>query len=233
MFQRPIAIRTEQPLISFTFDDFPKSALATGGAILRSHQLSGTYYVSLGILGGNSPSGQLCELEDVVEALKQGHELGCHTFAHCHSWDTKSAVFEEAVLRNRAALRELVPWASFRTCSYPIATPRPAIKRVCAKYFECSRAGGQTFNSGSADLNQLSAFFLEKAKGDLEEVKRVIRENRKAKGWLVFATHEIVPCPSEYGCTAQFFEQVVRYAMESGARILPVAQALDVVSGRA
>ena len=35
------------PLISFTFDDFPRSALWRGGTILRERGFVGTYYVSL------------------------------------------------------------------------------------------------------------------------------------------------------------------------------------------
>jgi peptidoglycan/xylan/chitin deacetylase (PgdA/CDA1 family) len=34
----------ESPVISFTFDDFPRSALVKAGAILRERGLAGTYY---------------------------------------------------------------------------------------------------------------------------------------------------------------------------------------------
>jgi peptidoglycan/xylan/chitin deacetylase (PgdA/CDA1 family) len=169
----------------------------------------------------------------LVYALGHGHELGCHTFAHCHSWDTASAVFEESIVKNRTALAEIIPGAAFRTFSYPIATPRPSIKRACAKYFECSRAGGQTWNAGSADLNQLSAYFLEKARGSIREIKDVISKNNEARGWLVFATHDVEAAHGEYGCTPQFFEEVVRCAVESGARILPMVGVLDNISGHA
>ena len=33
--RRPCRIDLESPMISFTFDDFPRSALTNGGAILR------------------------------------------------------------------------------------------------------------------------------------------------------------------------------------------------------
>jgi hypothetical protein len=102
-------------------------------------------------------------------------------------------------------------------------------KRAAARYYLTSRGGGQTFNSGIADLNQLSAFFLERAGGDLELPKALIDRNRKAKGWIVFATHDISRSPSQYGCTPEFFEEVVRYAVQSGAQILSVADALDVI----
>jgi len=42
--------------------------------------------------------------EDVSALVARGHELGCHTFDHCHSWDTKTKVFERSILENKAAL---------------------------------------------------------------------------------------------------------------------------------
>jgi hypothetical protein len=141
-------------------------------------------------------------------------------------------VFEQSIIRNRAALAEIVPGASFRSFSYPLSTPRPSVKRASAKYFACCRAGGQRLNSGKADLNQLSAYFLEKARGDINPVKEIISRNKKSNGWLIFATHDISPQPSPYGCTPEFFEEVVRNSVESGARILPVIGALDAIRNR-
>jgi hypothetical protein len=82
---------------------------------------------------------------------------------------------------------------------------------------------------GHADLNQLSAFFLEKTRGDFRLIKDIIEQNNRAKGWLIFATHDVSSRPSPYGCTPEFFRDVVHHAVDSGARILPVADALDVI----
>jgi hypothetical protein len=121
----------------------------------------------------------------------------------------------------------LIPGACFKSFAYPLSLPQPAVKRACAKHFLCCRAGGQTLNTGATDLNQLSAYFLEKARNNIQAVKDLIDENKRLKGWLIFATHDVSPDPSPYGCTPQFFEQVVHYAAESGAQILPVAGALE------
>ncbi len=213
-------------MISFTFDDFPRTALNVGGEILKRFDLSGTYYTALGLLGKDSPSGQLFFAEDLKTALEQGHELGCHTYSHCHSWQTETKDFEESINRNRAALKEFVPGSEFESFSYPISEPRPLTKRATAKYFRCCRAGGQTYNAGRTDLNQLSAYFLEKVKGNIQPIKDLIEENKKLRGWIIFATHDISSQPSPYGCTPEFFEEVVKYAVGSGAQILPVVQAL-------
>lgn len=224
-FKRPFTFETPVPIISFTFDDFPRSALHTGGSILKGYGLAGTYYASFGLMGKRTPTGEMFLGDDVKALLEAGHELGCHTFAHCHSSETKTSVFEASIKQNQSALDRLVPGASFKTLSYPISPPRMRTKRGISKYFVCSRGGGQTFNSGSADLNYLRAFFLEKNRDYPEVVKNLIDRNRQARGWLIFATHDVCKDPTPYGCTPEFFAEIVRCAVNSGARILPVFQA--------
>ena len=227
LFRRPIQVCLDKPLISFTFDDFPRSALSIGGRILEERGLRGTYYVSLGCLGLNSPVGPVCSTDDVIAVLEHGHELGCHTFSHCHSWKTDSGVYEQSIIQNCAALNDLIPSASFRSFAYPISAPGLAIKRNTARHFVCCRGGGQRLNIGTADLNQLSAYFLEKSRDDIEAVKTFIDLNRKVNGWIIFATHDVTEHPSPFGCTPAFFDQVVAYAVQSGAEILPVMNVIE------
>lgn len=225
--KRTALIAPTEPLISFTFDDFPATALHTGGRILRAHGLFGTYYVSLGIAGQDSPSGRAFDHGDLEDLLSKGHELGCHTFDHLHSTTTSPTEFEASVLKNQQTLARMHPSVRMRSHSYPIGCPRIGTKLKLAKLYSCSRGGGQSLNQGWSDLNYLSAFFLEKTRGDLQPVYRMIDQNRISKGWLIFATHDIASHPSEFGCSPTFFSQVVDYAIKSNARICPVSEALS------
>lgn len=229
VFRKPFVINSEHPLISFTFDDFPRSALLVGGAILNRFGLAGTYYASLGLLGKEEPSGQIFLPDDLTTLFGRGHELGCHTFSHCHSWETDTEAFERSIIENRAALGRLRSGAEFKSFSYPISLPRPLTKARIAEYFLCCRGGGQTLNVGRVDLNQLSAYFLEKSRHNIRAVKDLIDRNREVRGWLIFATHDISDDPTPFGCNPQFFEEVVQYAVSSGARILPVVKALEAL----
>jgi glycosyltransferase involved in cell wall biosynthesis len=230
--RRPFTIVPEAPIISFTFDDFPRSALLTGGAILQSYGAAGTYYASLGLMGRQAPTGRIFSPEDLEVLFAQGHELGCHTFSHCHAWETPPDVFEGEIIRNREALAKLAPRASFKTFSYPISVPRAQTKQRISKYFACCRCGGQTFNVGNVDLNYLSAFFLEQSRDNPETVKSLIDQNQRAQGWLIFATHDISDDPTRWGCKPGFFEEIVKYAVKSGARILPAFQAYEVLQAK-
>lgn len=228
-FRRPFLIETQVPLISFSFDDFPRSALQVGGMILNRYGLAGTYYASLGLMGTETVSGRIFDSTDLALLCDHGHELGCHTFSHCDSWHTKTKLFERSIVENRLALRRALPKTEFRSFSYPISSPRPLTKKRTAKYFLSCRCGGQTFNTGVTDLNLLAAYFLEKTKERIEPVREIINRNRDARGWLIFATHDITANPSPFGCTPEFFEEVVRCAVASGARILPVSEALQSI----
>jgi hypothetical protein len=228
---RAFRIHAREPLISFSFDDFPRSALHVGGSILKRHGARGTYFASFGLMGTTAPTGPIFVQEDLELLVEQGHELGCHTYAHSDSWSTRSGEFERSVIQNRQALGQMLAGASFRTLAYPISPPRPATKRAMARYFACCRGGGQRINSGTVDLGNLSAYFMEQSRDAPGALERVIDQNLDTCGWLIFATHDVCDAPTPYGCTPEFFESVVRHAVTSGARVLPVIEALDSLRG--
>lgn len=225
--RRMVEVRPAEPIISFTFDDFPRSALHQGGAILKRHGLRGTYYVALGLMDTDIPAGRAFSKEDLLQVAADGHELGCHTYAHCHAWKTAPRVFEANIVENQRELQRLIPGAEFKSLSYPIACPRPETKRRTEKYFYCCRSGGPTFNLGATDANNLQATFIEKHRDNPAVMLRLIEETCRSRGWLIFATHDVTENPSPFGCTPELFAEVVRAATNSGARILPVAAAWE------
>ena len=243
LVKKQLLVKTPVPLVSFTFDDFPRSAFFEAGSILSRHGARGTYYASLGLMGKQSPMGTMFEAADLKELLDLGHELGCHTFGHCHSLNTPPDMYGRAIAENQEALNALLPGIKFQTFAYPYSAPSLSVKRVAGRHFSCcrggglrpghyfARAGGQTFNSGVTDLNLLCAVFLEKIANNPEAVESLIDQNSRARGWLIFATHDVRESPSPFGCTPRFFEQVVRWSLDSGARILPVVEALEALGG--
>jgi peptidoglycan/xylan/chitin deacetylase (PgdA/CDA1 family) len=227
LFRRPLIMSNPVPYISFSFDDFPRSALEVGGSILLRYGLRATYYASFGQMGKTSDSGLLFTREDIQLLMVQGHELGCHTYGHCHSRETNPAEFEASISKNGQILDSCFPGSVFRSFSYPIVGPLADTKLRAGKYFRSCRGGGQTYNTGKVDLNLLKAFFLEKKRDDPENVREIIERNARERGWLIFATHDIDVHPSPYGCTPAFFENILAYSLESGAKILPVDEVLD------
>jgi peptidoglycan/xylan/chitin deacetylase (PgdA/CDA1 family) len=228
-----IKLQSNVPCISFSFDDAPRTAFNQGGKILKAYGTQGTYFVSLGLLGLESPSGMLASPDDLYRAVEEGHELGCHTFDHQNSWTSQSEIFVQSVLKNKETLAKILPTATFTTFAYPLCGPRPAIKQRIGKMFSCCRGGGQAGNLRSVDLNLLNAYFLDyRNRNEMTSIKWLIDRNTKYKGWLIFATHDVADEPSSYGCTIDLFDKVVAYAISSGAAVLPVNRACEKIISR-
>jgi len=224
----------DRPAVSFTFDDFPRSAYFEGGRILERRGVRGTFYAAFGLMGGPSPSGDIFVPEDLPGIIAAGHEIGCHTYGHLPAWGTPTRLFEQSVLRNGAAMAEVVPGGRLRTHSYPLCEPRPGIKRAAGRHFLGCRGGGQTGNAGTLDLNLLKSCFIDaKNRADAGLFREILDENLRRRGWLIFSTHDIGPDPSAYGCSPELFEDIVARAAESGALILPVCEVLSALRGDA
>lgn len=226
-----IPIKTSVPIVSFTFDDAPETAFREGGRILRWYGTSGTYFLSLGLLGTETEVGGIASLRDLEQALNDGHELGCHTFDHLDAWHTTSAEFMASIDRNRRALDELLPGTEFRTFAYPKSGPMLAVKGAIGEKFIGCRGGGQVANVGTADLNLLKACFLDVRTGiNMDSVGRLIDSNAESRGWLIFATHDLREDHSVYGCTPAFFHATVDLAARSGALLLPLGKACQYLT---
>lgn len=223
--RRDFRLRSDVPYISFTFDDFPRSAFVEGGRILADQGARGTYFASMQMLAGPSASGPIASRDDLRTLVQDGHELGCHTFEHLDGTRSTAEAFERSIQANGAALAETVPGSDFPVFAYPLDGPVLSIKRAVGGHFVGCRGGGQSFNAGVIDLNLLKAYFLDdRNRGNLQAVRTVIEQNAAARGWLIFATHDVAANPSRYGCEPEYFAEVVRCSIQSGARVLPMMQ---------
>ena len=229
---RPFRLQPGRPIVSFTFDDFPRSAWTAGGPVLARHGVTATYYTSFGLAGRDGASGPHFTHHDLRALLSAGHEIGCHTHAHCPAWETTPEDFEASVTRNEHHLGACFPRARFRTLSYPISPPRAGTKRRMGHRFVCCRGGGQTHNAGVVDLNCLRGYFLEQSAGDARSLAAAIAASAAAGGWLILATHDVSPRPSRFGITPSFLDHALNLASASGAEILPVAAAWDRLAAR-
>jgi peptidoglycan/xylan/chitin deacetylase (PgdA/CDA1 family) len=226
--RRPFVLDRNVPYISFTFDDFPRSAFLEGGRILQEHGVRGTYFISLQLLDTDTCVGSIASGDDLRTLLRQGHELGCHTFSHLDGCHSTVDAFERSIAENHRVFKSIVPDGRFPVFAYPLDGPVLGIKRAVGKHFVCCRGGGQTFNSGAIDLNLLKAYFLDwRNQDNLSTVRELIERNHDERGWLVFATHDVTEQPSRYGCSPEFFGEVVRLAVRSGARVVPMMKACE------
>ena len=228
--RRSFVVPANRRVITFTFDDFPRFSLLTGGSILEQAGLTATYYTALGLAGKTIATGQMFVADDVPDLLARGHELGCHTHDHCPAWETPTRGYVASVELNLRTFAAAAPTSRLETHSYPISYPRPATKVRLGKLFRACRGGGQVPNFAASDLNYLNSLFLEQCEGNIRPIEEAIGATMERGGWLIFSTHDVAESHTRFGCSPAFFSHVVRCAVQSGATILPMAKALDLLA---
>src|SRR5580704_14439683 len=103
---RPAGIDWPGGVVSFTFDDFPRSAWLNGGPVLEQYGARGTYYTAMGLAGTDSDLGPMFEIDDLRGARAGGHEIACHTFSHRDCRRATPAEIAAEIDRNAAALSQ-------------------------------------------------------------------------------------------------------------------------------
>src|ERR1700756_332622 len=107
------------PMVSFTFDDIPKSAATTGAGILEDHGARGTFYVSGGLVGTTeSPDWAAVDAEDIIDLHRSGHEIGCHTYSHRRACDLDEASLAAEIEQNRRYLQSIEPSIKLANFAY-------------------------------------------------------------------------------------------------------------------
>jgi peptidoglycan/xylan/chitin deacetylase (PgdA/CDA1 family) len=214
------------PVVSFTFDDFPRTAFTTGGAILRSLDAGGTYYTAPGLMDTTNHLGEQFHAEDVHSLLRDGHELASHTFSHISCRKVSSSIYSDDVDHGRQAILELAGTADSGNFAYPYGDVTLNSKKTLGPKLCSSRSIFPGLNGPDVDLNLLLANSLY---GDIDQqlkAKNLIIENERQRNWLIFYTHDVQPTPSVYGCTPSLLESTAVFAIERGCRILPVRDVL-------
>jgi peptidoglycan/xylan/chitin deacetylase (PgdA/CDA1 family) len=212
-------------MITFTFDDFPRSAYCQGSSILQSHDARGTYYASLGLMNSRTVCGELFVLDDLQRLLNDGHELACHTHDHLECSQTGRRAYEHNILKNAAEAARLLNGYRFRHFAYPCGSVAGPHKKMLARHFQTLRTTESGVNAGRFDLNRLRANRLYSGSVPVNNALQLIEENVRSPGWLIFYTHDVCSSPSPFGCTPEYFEKVVAAAAQSGSTILTIGAA--------
>lgn len=217
--------------VSFSFDDFPRSALEAGGAILERHDVRGTYYVALGLAGSDGNQGPIADRGEILEAHQRGHEIACHTYSHLDCSRATVALIRDELRRNADGLAELLDGFPLRNFAYPYGRYLLPVKRLVAPLFASSRGTCGGSNQGDVDFADLRGTRIYAPQYNEAALKRLIDRNAEIGGWLIFYTHDVGDAPSAYGCTPGQLEAVVAHAVTRSA-VLPVDEVIGSLEAR-
>ena len=220
--RRPARVALERPMVSFSFDDVPITAVETAGAMLEAHGARGTYFVCAGLAGRDSRMGRYAAREDLLAAQARGHEIACHTFGHLDCGAADALAIETDIACNDAALADwgVEPTTTF---AYPYGDVSYAAKQVAAGRFALARALHHGLIETGADLNQAPAVGVEGPDGEQVALRWLDRAARR-NAWLILYTHDVRETPSPVGCTPQALQRIVDAAVASGVDIVTVAE---------
>lgn len=214
-------------IISFTFDDFPRSAFTVGGRILNRYGMAGTYYVAGG-LTDTQENGVPCHaLSDIKNAIESGHEIGSHGYAHLRYSNLLSAEIEADLAKNEQFLANISGGARPKSFSYPFGALKLRTKRQLSSHFTTLRGIYPGINGKSADLGCLRANSIYSCRTNEREIQQLIKKTAITHGWLIFYTHDVSDNPTAWGATPSLLEFAIREAVASGCRILPIREAIE------
>lgn len=222
-----IHVTADRPIVSFTFDDVPDTALSRGAAILEAYGGRGTFYIASGMMGQVEPQRRLIDKEGCAELLARGHELGCHTHSHLNLRKVSRKALRADLDRNGEVLKGIDPGIAPRNFAFPYNAGSFRQRGELARRYRSSRGGLPGINRGPTDRSFLRGVALQQPESSVDALHGLIDQVVAHPGWLIFFGHDLSADPTPYGCRPDSFERLVRHAHDSGCAILTVDQALD------
>lgn len=222
--RRPARLQLDRPLVSFSFDDFPRSAAREAAPRLEAKGWRGTFYAAAGMAGGANHLGRLYDLGDLHRLARTGHEIGCHTYAHPDASRIGADALSAEVERNARCLRLAGFDGALSSFAFPYGEATPEAKARLAPRFLAMRGVRPGVNRTGSDLNLLNAVPLDGGEAGLAAALRQLDAAARRPGWIVFYGHDVRDAPSEWGCTPAFFETVIEAVAGTGADVVTVSE---------
>ena len=213
-----------RPIVSFSFDDVPVSALVNGAAVLERYSVRGTFYVAGGVAGASLDGQPTLSDAQYRDLNGRGHEIGHHTFTHVTPWHL-GRDYAGDLMRNDIYLSPIVG-TRVRNFAFPYGRSSPRARNLVAQRFRSGRGVENGINRKVGDLDLLRAVGIE-AHMSAAELIPWIDDAVENPGWLIFLTHDVQDEPGRYGTTPAVLNALVTHALEAGAEVLTVDAALD------
>mgnify|MGYP003111976772 CR=1 FL=1 len=226
LFERdPLRFSAQKLTVSFTFDDFPKSAVEHGATELERHGWRGTWYAAAGFAGGENHHGALFDAADINRLSEAGHEIACHTHSHLDIAAASLEAVQAEIEQNRDALAAMGYRGSLPAFAYPFGEATPRAKRALSGRYETLRGVQPGINRSGDDRHLLKAVGIDGGDAGIARALSFIEDGRNAPGWLIFFAHDIRAEPTPWGCTPDQFREVCDAVARSDADVMPVTEA--------
>lgn len=210
-------VAPDRPIVSFTFDDFPKSAL-NGADVIEKHGGKAGFYACSSFLGQRSPvMGDMFDADTLAELRQRGHEVGAHSHTHLDCAQARLERVERDIGENLVALAEAGHHETVSAFAFPYGETTYAAKRWVGDVFATGRGVLPGFNLGETDRSQLRAVELGASEAHRRRAFVMLEAALRRKAWLFFFTHDVGAAPTDYGAPTDLIEELAVRALEGGA----------------
>ena len=224
----PRVLRTSGPIVSFTFDDIPATALH-GADLLEAVGAKGTFYICAGLLGTTGMHGRHADRQEISELSARGHEIGCHTYSHVRAASCSKSGFAADLDRNRDFLTDLIGSAP-KSFAFPFGSVSTSTKYVARERYSSCRTTQPLIQTGIFDAAGLGGVPVYSDPERLRVCDEEIEKAAAGKNWLIFYTHDLEQVPSAYGCQLDHLRHVIQRCREFAYNFLTVGEVLEKYS---
>jgi peptidoglycan/xylan/chitin deacetylase (PgdA/CDA1 family) len=221
-----LSIAATKPIVSFTFDDVPDTALINGARILEAHNARGTFYAAGGLSGVKEAERTLLAAEGYGELAARGHEVACHTFSHMSLRTLSPRRLAEDLDRNARFLAGVPGSVAARNFAFPYCVAAPQARRVLARRFRSCRGGDPGINRIAIDRGYLRAVEIRR-ETSIATLMAWIDDLAGEPGWLIFFSHDVSPDPTIFGCMPATMDRLLGHAGTLGCKVMTVDAALN------
>ena len=174
-------VAPDRPVITFTFDDFPKAAL-NGADIVERHGGRAGFYACTSLAGQRSPvMGEMFDGATLAELRARGHEIGAHTHTHLDCARARLDRVERDIGENLVALSEMGHDETVSAFAFPYGETTYSAKRWVGDVFATGRGILPGVNVGECDRSQLRAVDLRTAQLQHRCLRRPQRQGASAR----------------------------------------------------
>ncbi|MEL6661561.1 MAG: polysaccharide deacetylase family protein [Pseudomonadota bacterium] len=227
---KPLPASPQRAIVSFTFDDFPRSAAEYGADILGRFGARGCYYTCTGYVGQDGPEGPYYREDDIVALSEAGHEIAAHTVAHMDCAATSTGRVMGDISHNLDQLRALGAPGPVTQFAYPYGETSTALKEALTDRFTACRGVLAGVNRKGNDAMQLRAIELGADDASIARAEAAIEAAARSPAWVIFFTHGVSASPSPFGTTPSALTRIVRKARDAGAHLTTPSAAMAEIS---
>jgi hypothetical protein len=210
-------VAPDRPVVSFTFDDFPKAAL-NGADIVEKHGGKAGFYACTSWMGRRSPiTGEMFDAATLADLRVRGHEVGAHTHSHFDCARVQLEQIQKDVGENLVALSDAGYMANVSAFAWPYGETTYPAKRWVGEVFATGRGMRAGINRGDVDRSQLRAVELGASSAHRSRAIAALKKCVATKGWLFFFTHDVGGSPSPQGAPSKLVEELASRAGDMGA----------------